>query len=76
MFAQPVPAESSRFELSQGHYWLTLRGLARNLRDFSHETMRDSVSREWAGEHFHFPGIEFWTRKPTIKTPHSTRQPW
>ena len=47
MFAQPVPAESSRFELSQGHYWLTLHGLARNLRDFSHETMRDSVSREF-----------------------------
>jgi hypothetical protein len=42
MFAQPVPAESSRFELSQGHYWLTLHGLARNLRDFSRETMRDS----------------------------------
>ena len=47
MFAQPVPAESSRFELSQGHYWLTLHGLARNSRDFSHETMRDSVSREF-----------------------------
>jgi len=31
---------------------------------------------KWAGEHFHFPGIEFWTRKPTIKIPHSTRQPW
>jgi len=23
-----------------------------------------------------FSGHEFWTRKPTIKTPHSTRQPW